>query len=648
MGKILRHSFLALTLAVTIIACNDEDITLQPNNRVAPDPATEITSSSAVLKCKVWSNDPRHITECGFQYAYINSAEDSLRITEGQDWSGLWNKIIATFDMESGDSMMVAKLDYLQENTLIFYRAYIYSNGKYKFSKTSCFRTNTLTIVPKTLNATQIGTNSVRLNGKIETNDPNNIYSFSFFISNNQDEVLDHSSFSRFYSNDYHQGTFFYDVDYLQPNTTYYYQTVISYYDNNGYLIDLYGDIYSFTTKSLDANQIKTGDYKFIKKTTVELLGSIQAEIHGMGTTYFIISSAKDTFTDNDINHPNNETMTYNAYFSENADFYSNDIEYILHISELSQNTTYYYAICFYMNEDYYFGETKSFTTGSINLKCNDASNITAHSALLSGSYNDDSIYCYRLGFILSSTTNEPSFDDNESIIAIDSYETIKVNEFSATASGLKANTTYYYRPYISSEDGTFYGETMSFTTTNVISIDGTVDLGLSVLWATDNLGATKNNIIGNYYAWGETTSKNTFFINGYSIPDIEDIANSQYDVATATLGKGWRMPTIQEICELTEQCNSTVAIKDDTKGIKLTSLTTGQSVFIPFSSIKSDDMEQVNLSAYFWTSNKCDPKQAYYADINDNVYIRYQPPYVETFAYYGLPIRPVYDPNIK
>ena len=42
------------------------------------------------------------------------------------------------------------------------------------------------------------------------------------------------------------------------------------------------------------------------------------------------------------------------------------------------------------------------------------------------------------------------------------------------------------------------------------------VDLGLSVKWATCNLGAATPEEIGNYYAWGETTPKDTYFKNNY------------------------------------------------------------------------------------------------------------------------------------
>ena len=61
------------------------------------------------------------------------------------------------------------------------------------------------------------------------------------------------------------------------------------------------------------------------------------------------------------------------------------------------------------------------------------------------------------------------------------------------------------------------------------------VDLGLSVKWATCNVGASKPEDYGNYYAWGETTTKSDYSSSnsktyGKSINDIK--GNSQYDAA--------------------------------------------------------------------------------------------------------------------
>ena len=92
------------------------------------------------------------------------------------------------------------------------------------------------------------------------------------------------------------------------------------------------------------------------------------------------------------------------------------------------------------------------------------------------------------------------------------------------------------------------------------------VDLGLSVKWATCNLGASSFEQPGNYYAWGETTGytgeqieseERTFtsieYDNNESKPasDFIGTLDAEYDAATVAFGSNWRMPTSDECQEL-------------------------------------------------------------------------------------------------
>ena len=85
------------------------------------------------------------------------------------------------------------------------------------------------------------------------------------------------------------------------------------------------------------------------------------------------------------------------------------------------------------------------------------------------------------------------------------------------------------------------------------------VDLGLSVRWATCNVGASVPSGYGDYYAWGEIETKTeyteeTSLTYGVELGDIS--GNSQYDAATANWGEGWRMPTEHEFEELFDECD--------------------------------------------------------------------------------------------
>ncbi|MBO5810291.1 MAG: hypothetical protein J6R32_05630 [Bacteroidales bacterium] len=111
------------------------------------------------------------------------------------------------------------------------------------------------------------------------------------------------------------------------------------------------------------------------------------------------------------------------------------------------------------------------------------------------------------------------------------------------------------------------------------------VDLGLSVKWATCNVGASSPEDYGNYYAWGETTTKSTYIESnsktyGKSISDIK--GNSQYDAARANWGGDWRMPTEKEMQELIDKCTWIWTTQNGVKGYKVTSKTNGNSIFLP------------------------------------------------------------------
>lgn len=110
------------------------------------------------------------------------------------------------------------------------------------------------------------------------------------------------------------------------------------------------------------------------------------------------------------------------------------------------------------------------------------------------------------------------------------------------------------------------------------------VDLGLSVKWATCNVGASKPEEYGNYYAWGETTTKSSYTESnsktyGKSMGDIK--GNSSYDAARANWGGTWRMPTKAEMQELIDKCNWKWTTQNGVEGYKVTG-PNGNSIFLP------------------------------------------------------------------
>ena len=99
---------------------------------------------------------------------------------------------------------------------------------------------------------------------------------------------------------------------------------------------------------------------------------------------------------------------------------------------------------------------------------------------------------------------------------------------------------------------------------TSTPHMEPAVDLGLSVYWASCDLGADRPEDIGDFFAWGETSTKTVFTQENYQYYDANtlqyidigsDISGTQYDAATVNLGSDWRMPTEAEIRELKDSC---------------------------------------------------------------------------------------------
>lgn len=110
------------------------------------------------------------------------------------------------------------------------------------------------------------------------------------------------------------------------------------------------------------------------------------------------------------------------------------------------------------------------------------------------------------------------------------------------------------------------------------------IDLGLSVKWATCNVGASSPSEYGNYYAWGETRPKSEYtedncFMYGVNMGDIS--GDVRYDAARANWGGSWRLPTKAEMEELIEKCSWQWTAQGGNDGYRVTG-PNGSSIFMP------------------------------------------------------------------
>ena len=144
------------------------------------------------------------------------------------------------------------------------------------------------------------------------------------------------------------------------------------------------------------------------------------------------------------------------------------------------------------------------------------------------------------------------------------------------------------------------------------------VDLGLSVKWATTNVGASSPTDYGGYYAWGETRTKSdyswsTYFdsVNGSSSNFNKYATNKKTtldlsdDAAHANWGGSWRMPTRAEQDELREKCTWTWTTQNGVEGYKVSSKRNGNSIFLPAAGSRDDSfLSYAGRFGEYWSSS--------------------------------------------
>ncbi len=156
--------------------------------------------------------------------------------------------------------------------------------------------------------------------------------------------------------------------------------------------------------------------------------------------------------------------------------------------------------------------------------------------------------------------------------------------------------------------------ETPALSTIPMIDGHEYVDLGLSVLWATCNVGASKPEEYGDYFTWGET--KPMEICTGECVTFrkmIDDIAgDAQYDAARANWGGGWRMPDMFDIIDLLKHCSYVCTNQNGVVGHLFTSKVNGNRLFFPAAGCGGcANNYSAGSFGYYWTSTGGDDMES-------------------------------------
>ena len=185
------------------------------------------------------------------------------------------------------------------------------------------------------------------------------------------------------------------------------------------------------------------------------------------------------------------------------------------------------------------------------------------------------------------------------------------------------------------------------------------VDLGLSVKWATCNVGATQPEEYGDHFAWGETQPKDEYSWANYKWCDGTDQNITKYnttdglttllpedDAAHINWGGEWRMPTGEEMKELYNFCTWERINTGEHKGYRLTSKINGNSIFLPAAGFKNELSHSARETGNdIWSSSISGTASAKCINfINSDSNHRYI--YTSFSRFMGFSIRPVLPSN--
>lgn len=578
-----------------------------PSDRILPIEtldATDITTTSATLNA----------------WARLDSDADIISITV-IDEKGEPNTITINKDEVDAEGNFCTRLEDLMPGTSYkYFASYNGSKGKWNGDTLSFAIKDIITLKMNPINPTSHYTmlyGSISAEGVTPTK-----YGFVYSTAKNPRIDTGAKAVTATVRAD---NTFYAGINNLAGETTYYCRAYILvdgiyYYTANDF---------TFTTKAqvlqLSASATPTA-------INAEIMGTMS--IDGTAPTEYGLLYGKDKDLEIGKEGVISQKVILGALPSQPEDEFKCDI------SDLAQENTYYYRAYAIVDGKYIYGkDILSFVT----------KNVSTYFQL--NTFGSDlNIICqekYKTFRICYSLTNpEPTVSDCDTI-----------------AWGNTVPSRYYYknvycRAYILSGGEDHYSNIVLKENIGECPEADAVDLGLSVKWASWDLGATKPGECGDFFAWGETCPQyyKSYSPKSYSSPSkyspVDGTLSPEADAAHVQWGGNWRMPSRDEIDELCDKCSREYMTDYNGTGINCMKVTgpNGNFILLPMAGFYDNELEKQkgllyeNTMCYFWGSRKELDKEravgctAYYSEDKGKSVVTDCWPELYT----GLNIRPV------
>ena len=514
----------------------------------------------------------------------------------------------------------------------------------------SCIVTVPEKIVAVTGEATHVSCRNARISGYVTLHQTTSPY-FSFGVLYSTSSAILFDSATLLNAEDSDADNYFtVDSGVLEPETTYYYKS----YVNDDYGMS-YGQTKSFKTLPL-SSMIQTLDASDVAPKEATL----NAKLDLTNCKYNSIEYGFELTPEGG----RARTLTANN-IADKAFSYRDET--------LSKNTGYSYVAYVKLDDILYKAETKTFTTASIQASVTaEASEIQCNSATISGSLAIRSEGSFSKSAVLYYSSSESTLDGLRSNGTSKTLTLIADGSYSETLSPVSSSSSYNFVVVAKVDDVEFASSIGNFTTPAPPE-PSLVDLGLSVKWASFNLGASKPSEYGGYYLWAgtEDVSDTGIYLDlnncpyhtgsssssgwtkyntdsSYGTVDNKTVLEAMDDAASVALGGNWRIPKYAEWRELcdTDNCSWTWTTIDGVNGYKVQSKKRGYTdnwIFLPAAGLRSSGyLYHVGSYGLYWSSSlytswTYHPHLAYYMHFySSKFYFR------DVSRCNGLSVRPV------